>query len=108
MGLTFLKNSVPDLQNNPEALEFLARYTNMGYGSVFLFLLFGTLLTIVVQSSSATMAITLIMCAKGWINFEMGAAIEFENKAYRNTNLGSVTNIFINGRLWPYTFNLLV
>ncbi len=75
MGLSFLKSSVPDLQNNPQALEFLAKYTNMGYGSVLLFLLFGTLLTTVVQSSSATMAITLIMCAKGWINFEMGAAM---------------------------------
>lgn len=32
-------------------------------------------MTIVVQSSSATVAITLIMCSKGWISFEQGAAM---------------------------------
>lgn len=75
MGLSYLKDSVPDLQNNPEALEFISKFTQKGYGSVLIFLLFGTLLTIVIQSSSATMAVTLIMCAKGWISFEMGAAM---------------------------------
>ena len=47
----------------------------MGFGSVILFLLAGTVLTMVVQASSATMAITLVMCANGWIDFELGAAI---------------------------------
>lgn len=75
MGLEFLKNAVPDLQANPEILEFLSRYTDMGFGSVLLFLAVGTVLTVVVQSSSATMAITLIMCAKGWIPFDLGAAM---------------------------------
>ncbi|NDV47315.1 Na/Pi cotransporter family protein [Paludibacter sp. 221] len=75
MGLELLKNSVPDLQANPGILEFLSRYTDLGFGSVLIFLGVGTLLTIVVQSSSATMAITLIMCAKGWISFELGAAM---------------------------------
>lgn len=75
MGLSYLKNSVPDLQGNPEILSFLQSYTTMGYGSILLFLLIGTILTIVVQSSSATVAITLIMCAKGWIPFEMAMAM---------------------------------
>lgn len=75
MGLSYLKDSVPDLQNNPEALEFISKFTQKGYGSVLIFLLFGTLLTIVIQSSSAILAVTLIMCAKGWISFEMGAAM---------------------------------
>lgn len=75
MGLSFLKSSVPDLQNNPEALAFIAQFTGHGFGSVLIFLLFGTLLTVIVQSSSATVAITLIMCSKGWIPFEMGIAM---------------------------------
>lgn len=75
MGLEFLKNSVPDIKSNPEILSFLTEYTNMGYVSVLLFLLVGTVLTIVVQSSSATMAITLIMCSKGWISFDIAAAM---------------------------------
>ena len=75
MGLDLLKNSVPDLQSNPEMLEFLTRFTLSGFTSVIIFLVVGTLLTIVVQSSSATMAITLIMVSKGWISYELGAAM---------------------------------
>lgn len=75
LGLQFLKDSMPDLQNNPEALAFLQKYTNMGFWSVLLFLLIGTILTFVVQSSSATVAITLVMCSQGWIPFAMGAAM---------------------------------
>lgn len=75
MGLDLLKNSVPDLKNNPEILEFLSNYTQLGFGSIIIFLTIGTLLTIVVQSSSATMAITLIMVSKGWISYELGAAM---------------------------------
>lgn len=75
MGLDLLKNSVPDLKSNPEMLEFLTRFTQSGYTSVIIFLAVGTILTIVVQSSSATMAITLIMVSKGWISYELGAAM---------------------------------
>lgn len=75
MGLDLLKNSVPDLKSNPEMLEFLTQYTQSGFGSVVIFLIIGTILTIVVQSSSATMAITLIMVSKGWISYELGAAM---------------------------------
>ncbi|MEG1616713.1 MAG: Na/Pi cotransporter family protein [Bacteroidales bacterium] len=75
MGLDFLKNSVPDIKSNPQILEFLTEYTNMGYASVLLFLFIGSVLTVIVQSSSATMAITLIMCSKGWISFDIAAAM---------------------------------
>ena len=75
LGLSFLKDSVPDLQNTPEVLAFLQQWTNYGYGSILMFVLIGTLLTIVLQSSSATMALTLVMCNNGWIPFEMGAAM---------------------------------
>lgn len=75
MGLSYLKASVPDLQSNPEILAFLQNYTSMGYPSLLIFLTLGTILTIIVQSSSATVAITLIMCTKGWIPFEMAAAM---------------------------------
>lgn len=74
-GLDLLKNSVPDLQSNPEILRFLTQFTQSGFTSVLIFVLIGTLITIVVQSSSATVAITLIMCSKGWISFELGAAM---------------------------------
>ncbi len=75
LGLDLLKGSVPDVKQNPEILQFLSAYTELGYLSIILFLFVGTLLTIVVQSSSATMAITLIMCAQGWITYEIAAAM---------------------------------
>ena len=75
LGLSFLKESVPDLRSTPEVLEFLQQWTNYGFGSVLMFVGVGTILTIVLQSSSATMALTLVMCNNGWIPFEMGAAM---------------------------------
>jgi len=75
IGLQFLKESVPDIRSNPVALEFLANYTNMGMISVLIFVLIGTLLTVAIQSSSATMALTLVMCYNGLIPFEMAAAM---------------------------------
>ena len=75
IGLQFLKEAMPNINDNPQILEFLSRYTNAGFLSVILFLLIGTILTLIIQSSSATMALTLIMTAQGWIPFEMAAAM---------------------------------
>ena len=75
IGLQFLKDAVPDINHHPEALEFLAEYSGRGFLSVMLFLFIGTLLTLIVQSSSAVMAITLVMCFEGWIPFDMAAAM---------------------------------
>ena len=75
MGLSYLKANAPDLQANPEMLAFVQDYADMGFASILLFVLIGTVLTMIVQASAATMAITLIMCANGWISFELGAAL---------------------------------
>lgn len=75
MGLDMISRYVPDLQSNPEMFAFLQRYASMGYISVLIFLGVGILLTMVIQSSAATFAITLIMCSKGWINFDLACAI---------------------------------
>ena len=75
MGLDELKNSVPDLKQNPEFLSFLANYADMGYLSTIIFIGVGTILTLVVQSSSAAMALTLVMCYEGYIPFELAAAM---------------------------------
>ena len=75
IGLEFLKNAMPNLHKNPEIFTFLKEYTDMGYASYILFMLIGTVLTILIQSSSATMALTLVMCANGWISFEIAASM---------------------------------
>ena len=75
LGLSFMKESVPDLGQTPEVLQFVMTWSSYGFGSVLLFLVFGTVLTLVLQSSSATMAITLIMLSMGWIPFNMACAM---------------------------------
>ncbi len=75
LGLSFMKNSVPDLNETPQVLEFVRSWAGHGFGSVLIFLVFGTVLTLVLQSSSATMAITLIMLSMGFIPFKMACAM---------------------------------
>lgn len=75
LGLSFMKESVPDLKQTPEVLQFITQWTGYGFGSVLIFLVFGTILTLILQSSSATMAITLIMLSMGWIPFQMACAM---------------------------------
>ena len=75
IGLQFLKESVPNIQSDPESLHFISLFTDLGFLSVLIFILIGTILTIIIQSSSATMALTLVMCYNGLIPFEMAAAM---------------------------------
>ncbi len=75
LGLDYLNSSVPDLQANPAVFDALRRWSDMGFGSVLVFALVGMVLTMIVQASSATFAIALIMCSKGWITFDLAAAL---------------------------------
>ncbi|KQC08003.1 MAG: Na/Pi cotransporter [Candidatus Cloacimonas sp. SDB] len=75
LGLAFLKESVPDIKQNPELLSFLQNYTNLGFLSFLIFVGVGSVLTIIVQSSSAALAITVTMAFKGWIDFPTAAAV---------------------------------
>jgi Na/Pi-cotransporter II-like protein len=75
MGLDMISKYVPDLQSNPEMFAFLQRYASMGFGSVLIFCLVGVVVTMVIQSSAAMFAITLIMCSKGWITFDLACAL---------------------------------
>ena len=74
IGLDFLKNAVPDFSAQARAFEFVKSISNHGILSTLMFVLIGTVVTMIVQSSSAAMALTLIMCNNGWIGFEAGAA----------------------------------
>lgn len=111
MGLENLNHSVPDLQSNPEVFAVLQSYADAGFSSVLLFALIGLLLTIVVQSSSVTFALVLVMCSKGWITFELSAALVL------GSNIGTcITPLIasVSGNVWAkraamghLTFNVL-
>ncbi len=81
LGLAFMKDAVSGLSENTDALQFIQRFDYGGqnflgkFGLSVLFVVIGTILTIVVQSSSAAMALTLVMCNEGWIPFPLAAAI---------------------------------
>lgn len=75
MGLTMISDYVPDMTKNPEIFAFLQNYASMGFGSVLIFCLVGLIVTMIIQSSAATFAITLIMCSKGWIDFNLACAL---------------------------------
>lgn len=75
LGLSFMKNSVPDLGSSPEILSFVQSWGGHGIWSVLLFLMVGAILTLILQSSSATVALTLIFLNLGWIDFPMAGAM---------------------------------
>lgn len=75
LGLTFLKESVPDLKGSTDTMAFLQDFTKWGIFSRIFFVLVGAVVTIVVQSSSAAMAITLTMSLQGWLPFEVAASM---------------------------------
>lgn len=75
LGLELLKAGVPDVKGNVDSLMFLESLQGHGVFSVVMFVLIGTIVTIVVQSSSAAMAITILLCERGVIPFEMAAGM---------------------------------
>ena len=75
LGLSLMKGSVPDLSESPDVLAFIEGWQGRGFGSVLLFLALGTVLTLILQSSSATMALTIMMLNFGWIKFDMACAM---------------------------------
>jgi len=75
IGLDFIKNGVPNISDNPEMFMFVDSFTEFGFLSILIFVLAGTLLTLITQSSSASTAITLVMLFQGWIDFPIAAAM---------------------------------
>ena len=75
IGLEFIKSSVPNIQENPEMFAFLDSISGFGFISIVIFVFIGTLLTLVTQSSTAAMAITLVMLFEGWIPLPIAAAM---------------------------------
>ncbi len=97
MGLDLLNHSVPDLRSNPELFAAIQNYADMGFLSIILFAFVGMILTMVVQSSSVTFAIVLVICSKGWIAFDMAAALVL------GSNIGTcITPLIaaISGNIW--------
>ena len=75
LGLQFLQDTMPDLIQNTAVLGVMHSCSGWGFWSILLFIAVGTILTVLIQASSAVMAITLVMTANGWIGFDIAVAI---------------------------------
>ena len=77
VGLTFMKDYSNAILGTyePQMMKFFGSINDFGFGSVLLFLFAGAILTIVLQASSATMAITMLLAATGLIDFKLAVAM---------------------------------
>jgi phosphate:Na+ symporter len=81
LGLSFMRESLPDWHENMEAWNFLKEYSYDGRSYLsgviltVLFVLLGTVATFLLQSSSAAIALTLLLTAGGFISFPLAAAV---------------------------------
>lgn len=75
MGLAAINANVPDLGKSPELMAVVKDYTSMGFWSMLLFMGVGLIVTMIIQSSSATFALVLALGAKGWLPFDMACAM---------------------------------
>lgn len=74
LGLSFLKDSVPDIGGS-DALAWIKNFSQYGILSRIFFVFVGALVTVIVQSSSAAMAITLTLVYAGWLPLDVAAAM---------------------------------
>jgi phosphate:Na+ symporter len=74
IGLSFLKDAAPDLSQDSALVQFFQSYKDLWYGSI-MFVLLGALVTVIIQSSSAAMALTMTMVSAGLIPFEVACAM---------------------------------
>ena len=77
VGLTFMKDCSNTILNSYQTgmMSFFGSINGFGFGSILLFLIAGAVLTIVLQASSATMAITMLLAASGLIDFKLAVAM---------------------------------
>ncbi len=75
MGLTELKNAIPDISTNADFLSTIKDFSGNGILSRLFFVLIGAFITIVVQSSSAAMLITLTLVYKGWLPLDIACSM---------------------------------
>ena len=77
VGLTFMKDCANAILGEYQAgmMSFFGSINGFGFGSILLFLIAGAVLTIVLQASSATMAITMLLAASGLIDFKLAVAM---------------------------------
>lgn len=87
LGLEYLAKAIPD--PSPDALLFLKNFADQGWFAILVCVLVGTVFTMLINASSATIAIVIGLSAKGILSFEMAAAITL------GANIGTTFDSFL-------------
>lgn len=74
-GFYFLNSSVSSIDNYPQILEAISSYSNNFFTTNLLYVVAGIVITIILRSSSAMVALTMVMCVHGWMSFENAIAM---------------------------------
>ena len=64
-----------DLEHNSAVIEFFSSFDTGSHLTIIIFLLIGTIITCIVQSSAAVMAITIMLCSSGVLPIYLGIAL---------------------------------
>ncbi|RRD00333.1 Na/Pi cotransporter family protein [Prevotella sp. OH937_COT-195] len=75
LGMMSQTGKAMDLGHNQSLIEFFSSFDTSSYSSILIFLLLGTVLTCIVQSSAAVMAITMVLCTSGVLPIYLGIAL---------------------------------
>ncbi len=102
-GLHFLKHAVPNLKagvhSNPELQQtiqnLIETLNGYGFGSIILFLIAGIILTLVVQSSSAAMAITITCAWNGWLGDDPFEVFQYSAAIVLGENIGTTVTAWL-------------
>lgn len=93
LGLGFLKETVPTILDDTPVMAFFMEYAHIPVLGVLLMVALGCVVTIILQSSSTTIALTMALCATGVIPFEPAAGIVL------GSNIGTTTTAEIAARV---------
>lgn len=87
LGLGFIATAIP--KPSTDVLLFLQNFSDKGYLAILLSVLAGTVFTILVHASSATMAVVISLAAQGILDFNIAAALTL------GANIGTTVDAFV-------------
>ncbi len=75
IGLQFLRDILPDVQQETQLVHFLSSGQHHGFWALLATAAIGIAITFIIQSSTATIALTIVLLSEGLIGFEVAAAL---------------------------------
>jgi phosphate:Na+ symporter len=75
IGIYFFKTNVPEISETSVLFQYVQQYQGGSYWNILLFVAIGVLITIIFQSSSATIALTMVLATEGWLNLDFALAM---------------------------------